>query len=261
MDKLFAARHFLKYKISGGTLHDVHSPFVYDLYNNVILDTTPYYAFENLESLRSYFLLSTDIIEVTDFGQGGKSGLKKQLELNKIAKSNLLPAKYAQLLFRLVNHFQPESILELGTSLGLTTLYLATPVPGAKVLSFEGCPNLSDLARRNFDKMQMKDIRLITGNFDETLKPNLESLNRLDFVYIDGNHRKEPTLTYFRTCLERHHDKSLFVFDDIHWSQEMHAAWQEIKKDPNVSISIDLYRLGLVFFKTGIPKQHFILRF
>ncbi len=258
MDKLFAATKYLHYLFSAATKHDVHSPFVFDLLNNVILDRTPFYGFDLIESVRSKNLLNNNKVRVIDFGTGK---FQREQCISEIAGSSVKPKKYAQLLFRLVNYFAPENILEIGTSLGISTLYLSLPDKKNRIITLEGSPEIAAIAERNFKSLRRENITLICGEFDETLPKAIQSLPRLDFVYFDGNHRKESTLSYFRQCLGPISENSIFVFDDIYWSREMSEAWHEIKNNELVTISIDLYQFGIVFFKKGILKQHFMLRF
>jgi predicted O-methyltransferase YrrM len=171
------------------------------------------------------------------------------------------PEKYGQLLFRLVNHFKPKNILEIGTSLGITTLYLATPDTLSKVITLEGSEQTANVAALNFKMAEVKNIEIIRGEFSETLPAAIARLNTLDFVYFDGNHRREATLKYFKACLQRHNEESVFVFDDIYHSKEMFEAWKEIKEHSEVTLSLDLFSLGIIFFRRERIKQHFTLRF
>ena len=255
---LFTVRKYLKYHLKAGTVHDIHSPFVYDLLNNVIKDKTPFYGFDLLESIRSKHQLDRKIINITDLGTGKK---ERKERICDIVNRAVKPKKYSHLLFRLANHFQSENILEFGTSLGLTTLYLSLPRKDSKVITLEGSPEISEIARENFSRLKRNNIELLTGEFDKVLPLALQKLPRLDLVYFDGNHKKEPTLSYFEKCLNHATENSLFIFDDIHWSQEMNDAWNIIKDNPSVTLTIDLFQLGLVFFRKGIIKQHFTLRF
>ena len=178
-----------------------------------------------------------------------------------MARTSAKPAKYGQLLFRLVNRFQPAVIFDLGTSLGITTSYLAGARQQAQVYTFEGCPNIVLEAQNNFNQLGLVNISLVQGNLDDTLLAQLQAVNELDFVFFDGNHRYEPTMRYFNACLARHHGNSVFVVDDIYLSQEMKRAWREIKKHPQVRQTVDLYFIGLVFFRSTQPKEDFTLYF
>lgn len=260
MEKLFTAAKFIQYKLTSGNPHDVHSPFVFELLNNVILDTTPYYCYEVIESVRSKMLLENSSIQLQDFGTG-KHQMNSTKKVCEIAKVSLQHKKYAQLLFRLINYLRATTILELGTSLGITTLYLAMTAKINSVITLEGSNQIAGIAQENFDRLKVENIELVKGPFDQTLPLALQKIKMADFIYFDGNHKRDATLDYFNLCLQHKSDSSVFVFDDIHWSKEMNRAWKEICRHPEVSISIDLFKIGIVFFKSGIPKQHYQLNY
>ena len=252
---------YLLYRARSFKLHGVHSPFVFNLYNQVIRHDGAFYAYPRVEAIREKLLTDNRTIEVTDFGAGSKTINYKTRKVADIARTSAKPAKYGQLLFRLVNHFQPRHVFELGTSLGITSAYLAEAARKAQVYTFEGCPTIASVAKENFDYLHLRNITQITGNLDQTLQPQLEQIPQLDFAFFDGNHRYEPTMRYFNLCLAKANEHSVFVMDDIYWSSEMKRAWQEIKNHPQVGQTIDLYFIGLVFFRTTQPKEHFTLSF
>ena len=262
MYQLFA---FLRYwLLRSGNAHGLHSPFVFNLYTTIIRHSGQYAAYAKVEKRRQELLASQQVLEVTDFGAGsqvaGVGGRRRSVR--DIARHAAKPPRLAQLLFRLVNHFQPATILELGTSLGLTTAYLALADSRSQVLTFEGCPNTAAVARETFARLDIQNVRLIEGNLDATLPATLASLAQpLDFVFFDGNHRYEPTLRYFEQCLANAHDNSVFVLDDIHWSAEMERAWEAIKAHPSVTVTIDLFYVGLVFFRKKQRREDFWLRY
>ena len=255
------AAHYPIYRAKAFKLHGVHSPFIFDLYHNVIQHDGHFTAYDQVESLRYDLLQDERQLEVTDLGAGSIAGNHRKKLVKDIASSSAKPEKYGQLLFRLVNHFQPKTIFDLGTSLGITTSYLALARRNAQVYTFEGCPNIANVAQQNFKKLGLDNVQLVQGNLDVTLEKQLEQVQQLDFVFFDGNHRYEPTMRYFNLCLTRHHEHSVFVFDDLYWSAEMKRAWQEIKKHPKVLQTVDLFYVGLVFFRTSQPKENFTLHF
>src|SRR5689334_15156674 len=188
MHEIFRMKEFIKHRLAAGNAHDIHSPFLFDLYTNVIMDSSRFYAFERIESVRSKMLLSSEKIPVFDFGTGGEEKKQRLLSLNFIAKNYIKPAREGQLLFRLVNFFKPKTILELGTSLGITTLYLSAPLSNSTVITLEGCPNTSAVAKRNFERLAASNIQQVTGEFGQSLPQALSKTRQLDFVYFDGNH-------------------------------------------------------------------------
>jgi len=259
---LFQALSYVRFLFRSGNAHGLHSPFVFGLYNHVIQHDGQFAAFKSIEKRRRQLLQSRQLIEVRDFGAGSHTGAGRQRRIGDIARTAAKPTALAQLLFRLVNYFQPRTILELGTSLGLTAAYLAAANSRSRVLTFEGCPNTAAVAHETFKQLQLRNIELIEGNLDDTLAPALAALNApLDFAFFDGNHRYESTLRYFNLCAAHRTERSIFVLDDIHWSAEMERAWAAIQQHPEVRLTIDLFFVGLVFFRRNQPRQHFRLRF
>ena len=248
---------------ANGKGHGIHSPFVFDLAVKVLNDRTSYAACKEIEVQRSVLLGNESIITVEDFGAGSVKGLTKQRVVQQIAASSLKPKKYAQLLYRLVNYFQSKQILELGTSLGITTAYLAKANTAASVTSMEGSTAIAAIAQQQFAALQLNNIHVVTGNFDDTLQPLIDHTEApFDFIFIDGNHRKEPTLRYFDQLLAKSTNDTVFVFDDIHWSKEMEEAWEQLKQHPSVTLTIDLFFIGLVFLrKEQKEKEHFVIRY
>ena len=242
--------------------HGIHSPFVYDFVRNVLNDNRSFYCYESIEYLREELKRNNEVLSVEDFGAGSHTKLFRQRSVASIAASALKPKKFGQLLFRMVNFYQPATVLELGTSLGITTSYLACAKNDAKVTTLEGAPAIAALAKQNFERLRLQNTELITGNFDETLPSALTGLSVIDFAFVDGNHRREPTLNYFNQLLQKAGEHSVFIFDDIHWSEEMEAAWQLIIESEAVTLSIDLFFIGIVFFrKENKAKEHFMIRF
>jgi len=255
---------YLKYwfNASNGKGHGVHSPFVYDFIKNVLNDRRQFDCFRYIESLRSELKNDNTEINVPDFGAGSRMQLNNKRKISAIARSSLKPKKYSQLIFRIVHHYKPNSILELGTSLGITTSYLAFANPDAKIITMEGAPEIAAKAKNNFNRLNLTNVKIIEGNFDETLSTVNSQLSTVDFAFIDGNHRKEPTLNYFQQLLNKATESSIFIFDDIHWSEKMEEAWNEIKQHSSVTLTIDLFFIGIVFFRTEQKaKEHFVIRF
>ncbi|MCB0521757.1 MAG: class I SAM-dependent methyltransferase [Saprospiraceae bacterium] len=258
MVKLFF--RFLRYYFTAKTRYNVHSPFVFDFVENVLEDDRWFYAFSEIEVLRRHMLADKRVIPITDFGAGSQVSKSKERTIASLAKYSGHQPFVNQLLFRLVQHYKPKKMLELGTSLGISTAYQSAAAMNACLVTVEGDPNVAHLAAQHFKLMELKNVGLLEGRFEELLPEALAELGSLDYVFVDGNHRKEPTLQYFRDCLSHAHENSIFVFDDIHWSAGMEAAWQEIKQHPQVTLTIDLFFFGVVFFrKEFLKKEHFTL--
>ena len=183
--------------------------------------------------------------------------------IRDIVRTAEKPARFGRLLHRLIQRFHARSVVELGTSLGITTAYLAgaAALTQGHVLTFEGCPQTAAVAQQNLLHLNARNVDVIVGNLDDTLAPSVATLEQIDLAFFDANHRYEPTVRYFETCLTKAHNDTVFVFDDIHWSAEMEQAWAYTKAHPSVSVTIDLFWIGLVFFRREQPKQGFTLRF
>lgn len=200
-------------------------------------------------------------IQVTDFGAGSKTNNNREKKISFLAKNSAKSEKVGRLLTHLCDYTQPKTAIELGTSLGISTLYQYSGVKSASWTTFEGCSETAKIAKKVFSSYKANNIDIVVGNFDHTLDAAIKNMSQLDYVFFDGNHQKKPTINYFESCLKLAHNNSLFVFDDIHWSEGMEEAWEYIKNHPKVTVTIDLFWVGLVFFKQEEPKEDFILRF
>ncbi len=261
MFNLQLVKSYITHRLHAKTRHGVHSPFVYNLIDQVIYDFKPRGEYEGIERLRKELLVDEREIQVTDLGAGSHVNNKKSRKVRQIAGNALKPAALARLLHRLAKEFAPKEIIELGTCLGITTSYLARAVPQSSVLSIEGCPETANIARANIASLGLDNVEIITGNFDVLLPSVLAARKQVDFLFIDGNHRKEATLAYFKQALEKVHEQSVIIFDDIYWSKGMKEAWEEIKQHPQVTVTVDLFWIGLVFFRTGQACEHFKVKF
>lgn len=258
------AHKYLRYYLSAfnGKGHGIHSPFVFDLIKSVLNDKKTYPCYFELERLRNQLLKDRSVIEVEDFGAGSSVIKSNKRVVRDIAASSLKPQKFSQLLYRLVQKYQPASMVELGTSFGVSTAYLAKANPASKVYTLEGAASIATIAENNFNNLGIQNIELIRGDFDHTLPALLTRLKTVDFAFVDGNHRKIPALQYLHQLAALANEQSIFIFDDIHWSAEMEDAWQHIKAHNAVTLTIDLFFVGMVFFKKDFKaKQHFVIRF
>jgi predicted O-methyltransferase YrrM len=258
------AKKYIQYWLNGSNAkgHGVHSPFVYDLIKNVLNDKSQFSCYTSIENLRGELKKDDTVLRIQDFGAGSRVNSHYERSVSSIANAALKPKKFGQLLFRLAKHFNSKNILELGTSLGITSSYLASANTSSQVITMEGAPEVAATARKNFEKLQLENIKVVEGNFDETLPSLLKEIPSIDLAFIDGNHRHIPTVNYYHQLLPHVHEHSVLIFDDVHWSAEMEAAWNEIKEHEAVTLSIDLFFIGLVFFrKEQKEKQHFTIRF
>ena len=241
--------------------HGIHSPFVFDFITTVLNDKAENPAFLEIEKLRTNLLGNKEKISYQDPGAGSKIGYRGSRTVSDITRYSATPRKYGELLFRIVEKYTPSTIIELGTSLGIGTLYLSGTGIDAVVYTMEGAEPLIKKANLNFKALQRKNIRLTEGEFDKSLPEVLSTVQSADLVFFDGNHSFDATWKYFSHCLEKSHDNSIFIFDDIHWSDEMEQVWDKIKQSENVKVTIDLFRMGIVFFRKELSKQNFVIKY
>jgi predicted O-methyltransferase YrrM len=263
--KLQLAHKYLRYYFTSSNSkgHGIHSPFVFAFITEVLNDDRTFYAYAEIEAMRNSLLHDQRTLTIEDLGAGSRVIKDKQRCISSIASSSLKPVKFGQLLFRMINYYQPQTILELGTSLGITSSYLAAARPKAKVITLEGAVAIAAVAKDNFAKLNFPNIELVTGNFDETLPVIVnQQSSPFDFSFIDGNHRYQPTINYFKQILAKSNADSIIILDDIHWSKEMEQAWKEVQLNPLVTMTIDLFFIGIVLFRKEFKvKQHFSIRF
>ena len=252
---------YLKHRFTSKSRHGTHSPFVYKLTDEVIYDFKSKIEYKSIEAQRKKLFNDDSLVTVTDLGAGSHLNKNRTKKVSQIAKNALKNPALAQLIYRLAKDNNPKSIIELGTCLGITTAYLSKARPDAEVITVEGCPETAKVAHNNFRELDLDNVELQVGNFDLLLPEIIAKAEKLDFVYIDGNHRKEATLNYFNWCLPKVHEKSLLIFDDIYWSKGMKEAWEEIKNHPDVIVTIDLFWIGLVYFRKLQAKEHFNIKF
>lgn len=252
---------WLNHLVTARSRHGVHSPFIYDLSTSVLRNDRAQPEFTRIERLRDDLLASQQVIRVNDLGAGSRVLDMPIRPVSDIARTSLKPARQAQLLYRLCRYFDPGTVLELGTSFGLSTLYMAMGAENGRVITVEGCPQTYRIAQHHFDAMRQANVEAVLGSFRSRLPELLRKIDRLDLLFMDGHHAQEPTLEYFEQCLTKAHNDSVFILDDIHWSRGMEAAWAAVKAHPRVRVTVDLYDMGLVFFRKEQAPQHFCLRY
>lgn len=258
------AKKFIHYYFtaSNGKGHGVHSPFVFDFIIHVLNDNKPHEAYRRVEALRSQLLNNETLLTVEDFGAGSAISNTRQRSIASIARNAAKSKKLGQLLHRIVRYYKPATILELGTSLGISSTYMTLGNPTARVITGEGSGAIATQAKVNFQELGLERIELVPGNFDETLPGMLQQLQTVELAFLDGNHRLEPTMRYFAQLVPYLTEYSIVIVDDIHWSEGMEQAWEQIKDNPAVTLTIDLFFIGLVFFRKDFKvKQHFVVRF
>lgn len=239
--------------------HSLHSPFIFGFYREVIRTDYSMPLFSGIEKLRDSLLGSTKEISVVDMGAGSAvtSGVKRKV--SDIAKYALATAKKSRLYYRIIASIEAETVLELGTSFGINSMYIAGPTCVKKLVTFEGCPKTAEIAKANFNGFSSDKIQLINEPIDQVLELTLNRLGTIDLVLFDANHTYEATMRYYKQCKPYINEHSILIFDDIHWSIGMSKAWREIQKEVEITLTIDLFYLGIVFFKKDLEKEDYKL--
>lgn len=240
--------------------HGIHSPFVFDFYNNVIKKSGEIND-QAIQTLVKKLSKNHHTIEVNDYGAGSKNAASRTRKISEITKSAAIPRKYGKLLARMIQFYSLETIVELGTSVGISGLYLTQPLCVKKLVTVEGSAEIAALAKNNFAAFGLKQVELITGKFDDHLEDTINKNSKPDLVFIDGNHQYKPTIDYFNFYIDRISENGFIVFDDIYWSDEMEKAWKDICSSEKINVSMDLFRLGIVCKRPGQAKQHFVLKY
>tara|TARA_R110002049_G_scaffold306628_3_gene505386 strand:- start:186 stop:956 length:771 start_codon:yes stop_codon:yes gene_type:complete len=249
---------YIKFLLKSNNQHGVHSPFVYNLITKCFYDKSKYSSYKDILNYKKSLLKNRSKLKVTDLGAGSQVMKQQKRTVSEIAKNAGTTNKRAKLLYRISNYFKPENVLELGTSLGIATHAISLGNTKANITTIEGCPNISQFSKENLKTLQVKNVNLITGDFNTEIKKC--SSNKYDLIFFDGNHQKEATLNYFETLLETAHNDSVFIFDDIYWSKNMTDAWETIKNHQKITVTIDTFFWGFVFFRKEQLKEHFTIR-
>ena len=249
---------YIKFLIKSTNQHGVHSPFVFNLVTKCFYDKTDYDAYKAISNYKKSLLKNNSKIKVTDLGAGSQVMNQQERTVSSIAKNAGTTNKRARLLYRISSYFKFENVLELGTSLGVATHAINLGNSEVTITTIEGCANISELTKTNLKTNQLKNIDVVTGNFNNEINKLIS--NNYDLIFFDGNHQKEATLHYFETLLVTAHNDSVFIFDDIYWSKGMTEAWETIKQHPKVTVTIDTFFWGFVFFRKEQLKEHFMIR-
>lgn len=237
------------------TKYDIDSPFVSSFVQQIIEDKRTFYAFSLIRWVRRQLSKDKSVLHIQDHGAGSLVARSVSRKVSHLAEHGAINDRQGQYLFRMAHFYHPQLILELGTSLGVSTLYLALADSRQQLITVEGSPEIAQRAAETFYRLQLKNISLIQDTFDQALFTILNEKPRLDLVYLDGDHRKGSSIQYFGQMLPFFHDQSILVIADIYWSAEMQQAWKEIKEHPKVRIAIDLFDFGILFFDPGVREK------
>lgn len=251
-------KHYIKFLLKSTNQHGVHSPFVYQFVTKCLYDKKKYDAYKHLQNYRKTLKNSKVELEITDLGEGSKTLGSKARKVSQMVSTSSSTKKEAKLLYRIAKYFELSSVLELGTSLGMGTYAFALANPNSKITTIEGCKNTSIFTESQFESLDVNNVNFNIGAFAS----EIEKLNETHFdcIYFDGHHNKQATIKYFEALLPKAHNDSIFIFDDIYWSKDMTEAWDYIKAHKAVTVTVDCFHLGFVFFRKEQANEHFKIR-
>ena len=248
----------LNFLLKSSNQHGIHSPFVYDLITKCFYDKTPFSAYHNLKALRNELIYNQDLVKVKHYSEASKVFQSNHQKISTIVKGEGSSYKKQKQLYRITNYFKPKNVLELGTSVGLGSAAMAIASNNSIIKTVEVNKNKSDIAKKVFKSYQLKNIQIDTSSFKDFFKKS--NYENLDLVYLDGTCDKESTIENFNSLLKYSHNESVFIINNIYWSKEMTEAWNIIKKQKEITVSIDTFYWGFLFFRKEQPKQHFTIR-
>ena len=248
----------LNFLLKSSNQHGIHSPFVYDLITKCFYDKTPFSAYHNLKALRNKLIYNQDLVKIKHYSEASKVFQSNHQKISTIVKCEGSSYKKQKQLYRITNYFKPKNVLELGTSVGLGSAAMAIASNNSIIKTVEVNKNISDIAKKVFKSYQLKNIQIDTSSFKDFFKKS--NYENLDLVYLDGTCDKESTIENFNSLLKHSHNESVFIINNIYWSKEMTEAWNIIKKQKEITVSIDTYYLGFLFFRKEQSKQHFTIR-
>jgi predicted O-methyltransferase YrrM len=248
----------LNFLLKSSNQHGIHSPFVYDLITKCFYDKTPFSAYHNLKALRNKLIYNQDLVKIKHYSETSKVFQSNHQKISTIVKGEGSSYKKQKQLYRITNYFKPKNVLELGTSVGLGSAAMAIASNNSIIKTVEVNKNISDIAKKVFKSYQLKNIQIDTSSFKDFFKKS--NYENLDLVYLDGTCDKESTIENFNSLLKHSHNESVFIINNIYWSKEMTEAWNIIKNQKEITVSIDTFYWGFLFFRKEQPKQHFTIR-
>ena len=250
-------REYLWYVLKARHRHGfgVHSPFAYDVITKVFEEKSSYYIYNEVEKERRRLLHDRTSIFFDDYGTG-KSGERRVCDIARRALKN---TDEAQLIFRTALYQKPRFVIELGTSLGLTTAYLSKAVGGGKCHTFDGCEKVVEQAKQVACNCGTAENTVFhVGDIVDVLPKVIQNIESVDVVFMDANHTKEATLAYYSIIEPKLSSNSVLIMDDIHSSKGMREAWDEIRQSEKARVSFDMYGLGIIYYNESLSRKDYI---
>jgi predicted O-methyltransferase YrrM len=256
--RLYPAKAYFSYWLNAVDEQSLHSPFLFKFYNEVLKPKSPSATFESIEKLRKALLTDKRLIDLQDPGAGSLVSRSQQRTVGSIAKHSLSSPSFCSFLYQLVEFQQPKHTLEIGTSLGISAAYMDKASSG-QLTTIEGSPAIAAIAKDTFDHLGCQNIRLIKGKAQDMLVHFIQTTPKLDLAFIDAHHSEEATLLFFETLCRSLHQQSIVVIGDIHWSAGMERAWRQLTQHDAVTLSVDIFHAGILFFNPDLRKEKEVL--
>ena len=237
--------------------YGLHSPFMYDFCRQVLWRSNREALFRVRSRVRA-LKKDTRMVACPDDPGAGSAVLSSDGEpVGRIVGRSSVSYKYGKVLYAAARVFNPSTILELGASVGISTMYLCEGAPQADVYTIEACREKLAVCRENARLLGHDHLHPVQGSFAKVVPGLLRGISSPDIVFIDGDHRKDKVLEYFEQIVPHLQHDSLVIFDDIHWSKEMTRAWEILTTHPGVKVSVDLFRVGILLFRRELSPQRF----
>lgn len=236
----------------------VHSPFVFSLITKVIEEKCPYYCFQEIELLRKQLLFGEKKITYPDRKCNGRI---KTRAIGSIVKHEAISPKEGALLFRLTNYFKSKHILQIGSNMGLSTLYLTSYAKGLSCIALEHIPEFAEISKQTISRKGRNKVDLRIGEYIKLLPQALNDLHTVDLVFFNTQHETVDNQELFNECLKFVKNETLFIFEGINANNEMRSFWKNVCACPEVTVSLDLFSLGIAVFNKKLHKKNYIVYF
>lgn len=262
-NRLWTLRQYIRYRLLSRHKrgHGIHSPTVYEFVTNVLKNKIEKEkAIVNLRKEKE-LRKSGMGIHIDDPGIGSTVSKKNYRTIGNIAKHSSTHFKYRCLIGKIIDYYQPQTIVELGTSLGLTADIIRQFAPkSARVITVEGSKAIFKTAEKNIETWQCNNIEMVNDYFSNFLQ-NISPINTTTLVYIDGHHKGTATIQYFNEILRKIPANSIIILGDIYWSKDMTEAWQSISEVQKNRLAVDLFYLGIVFKHPNCSGGKFYIKY
>lgn len=254
-------QRIVRFYLRAGTMHQVQAPRAYEIGHALFRDTRFFYAFEDMKVYRKKLLADTSMLGIAEMGGGTSFAAVTKISVQKLARQSSLSPKQGEQIFRLVQLFNPQVIVELGTCLGVSTGYMLAAGEKSTVYSLEGNQDTATKAKAHLKSLWGDRVHIQVGKFENTLAPLLQTLERVDLFFIDGEHTEAGTLRNVELALQKAHDQTILIIADIHWSAGMERAWEQVRQHQRVRLAVESFHFGILVLDPGIRvSQYYCLR-